>query len=353
MKKKIKVAFDLSHNEILKIGNKGEHEWESWTQAEELIRNKGFEIELIKNGPLNELDLSEFNILVFGSPQSEFTKDEINCIVAFVKSGGSLLALNDQGGDLRNKTNLSEITKNFGIEFNNDRIHDKINNIKGYDYGPIISDFDICSSITFNIREFNLLLACSLKVTNDAVVIARTSKDAFVKIRTSENKWKKKELNSLPVIAIYEDTKNKGRITAIGDCHLFSDDDAGMPLYYNRLLFNNIFDWLSENSLETDSKIDLLTLKINKIGEDLVKLKDKLGIIETGPSVLNPDVYDSDKMIARINQLETILKKLEQKIGEEEISYYRKRVNLQIWAIIISLISVIVVLIVSFLKPVA
>lgn len=349
MDKTIKIAFDSMHNEILKIGEKGEYEWESWTLAEDLILEKRFEISILKDSPLNEIELSKYNILVIGSPQSKFKQSEITAIIKFIKNGGSLFAMSEQGGDLRNSSNLSEITKEFGIEFNNDRIHDKINNIKGYDYGPIISDFATCSSITFNIREFNLLLACSLNVTKNAVVIARTSKDAYIKIRTPQDKWIKKEISSLPVLAIREDIDSHGRIVAIGDSHIFSDDDAGMSLYNNKLLLNNIIDWLSEPFLDNNDKYNLLAKKINRIAEDLVKLQEKLGIIEIGPSIYNPEIYNTDQLFARIDKLETLLKKVEQKTGEEEIKYYRSRVRLQIWAIVMSFISVLTVITIAII----
>ncbi|MHA1301850.1 MAG: hypothetical protein ACTSO9_20720 [Candidatus Helarchaeota archaeon] len=345
----IKVAFDGSHKEILKIGNAGAHEWESWSQAETLIKDKGFEIFILKESPLTYSKLSEFDILVLGGPQTVFSEEEIADIVRFVKERGSLLAINEHGGDLRNNTNLSKITKNFGIEFNNDMVHDKINNIKGYAYGPIISDLEPCSSINFNIREFNLLLGCSLNAYGDAVVVARASKDSYVKVRNPDHKWEKKEIHSLPVLAKYQSSHSRGRVVAIGDSHVFSDDDAGIRLFNNKVLFNNIIDWLSEPFLEPDEKFDLLSNKINKISDDLVNLKKKLGVIETGSSVYSPKTYLSEQLVARINKLESLLKRFEKDAVEEEKRYYKTRVRLEIWAIIISIISVIVVLIVSTL----
>jgi hypothetical protein len=92
---KIKVAFDRTHKEILKIGKSGEHEWESWAKAEELIRKKGFEIINLEKSPLKFSDLSQFNILIIGAPQTKFSDDEISSIVQFVKKGGNLLAINE------------------------------------------------------------------------------------------------------------------------------------------------------------------------------------------------------------------------------------------------------------------
>ncbi|MFX0132763.1 MAG: Gldg family protein [Candidatus Hodarchaeota archaeon] len=352
MRSKIKVAFDRTHKEILKIGKTGEHEWESWANAEELIRKKGFENINLEKSALKYSDLSQYNILIIGAPQTKFSDDEISSIVQFVKKGGNLLAINEQGGDLRNNTNLSEITKNFGIEFNNDMIHDKVHNIKGYAYGPVISDFQYCSSLTFNIREFNILLGCSLKVSNEALIVARSSKDSYVKIKTPSGKWIKREGASLPVLAAYESAGEGGRVVAIGDPHVFSDDDVGMPLYNNRVLFNNIIDWLSEPSLNAEEKFLILSNKINKISDDLVRLKKKMGIIETGDSVYRSGTYLPDEIVARIDQLETSLKSTDKKIEEEEIKYYKSRIRLEIWAIIISFLSLIAVIIIAlFIRP--
>ncbi len=352
MRSKIKVAFDSSHKEILKIGKKGEHEWETWTMAENLIRNKGFEIIILEKSPLNFSELSQYDILVIGAPQTKFSEDEILSIVEFVKKGGCLLAINEQGGDLRNNTNLSEITKNFGIEFNNDMIHDKVHNIKGYAYGPVISDFEYCSSLTFNIREFNILLGCSLTVSNEALVVARSSKDSFIKIRTPTGKWKKKDESSLPVLAIYQSLGEEGRVVTIGDPHVFSDDDVGMPLYNNKVLLNNIIDWLSEPLLTAEEKFSILSNKINKISDDLVRLKKKLGIIEIGDPVYRSGTYLPDEIVARVDKIESLIRRTDKKIEEDDIKYHKYRIRLQIWTIILSSLSIIVVILIAlFVRP--
>ncbi|MFX1450294.1 MAG: hypothetical protein ACFFCM_05605 [Promethearchaeota archaeon] len=347
---KIKVAIDATHKEILKFGKTGEYEWESWTRAEAIIRKKGFEIKILDQSPLKFSDLSEINILIIGSPQIKFSDDEINDIVKFVKNGGSLLAINEQGGDLRNNTNLSEITKNFGIQFNNDMIHDKVHNMKGYEYGPVISNFEYCSSLTFNIREFNILLGCSLNVSNEALVVARSSEDSYVKVKTLSGKWVIKEGSSLPVLAIYESSDKRGRVVAIGDPHIFSDDDVGMLLYNNRTLFTNIIDWLCEPLLNAEEKFSVLSNKINMISEDLGELKKKMGIIETGESVYRPRTHLPDEVVARIDKMEALYKIIDKKMGEEEINYHRKRVTLQIWALILSILSIMVVIISIFIR---
>jgi hypothetical protein len=230
-------------------------------------------------------------------------------------------------------------------------IHDKVHNIKGYSYGPVISDFEYCSSLTFNIREFNILLGCSLTVSNEALIVARSSKDSYVKIKTS-GKWKKKEGALLPVLAAYESSSEGGRVVAIGDPHIFSDDDVGMPLYNNRVLFNNIIDWLSEPVLTAEEKFSILSNKINKISDDLVRLKKKMGIIETGDSVYRSGTYLPDEIVSRIDQLESSLKSTDKKIEDEEIKYYKSRIRLEIWAIVISSLSLIAVIIIAlFVRP--
>lgn len=347
MANKIRIAFDETHEELLKIGTKDEHEWESWTNAKDLIEKKGWEIIILEDAPFESFEFSQFNILVIGAPQTVFSEEQITTIVGFVKNGGSLLVLNEYGGDIQNNTNLSEVTKHFGIIFNNDMVYDKIHNIKGHSYGPIITNFEQSSSLTFDLREFNLLLGCSLVVNNKAHIIAKSGEDAYVKNLTPNKKWVKKQLPSMPVLAEYHKPNEKGRVVAIGNSHLFSDDDAGMPFYHNKILFNNILEWLCEPSLNANEKFTLLTEKINKMADDVTILKKKIGIIETGPSIYEREAVLPDEVVGRVDRLEALLRRVETVKEKEELKYYKQRVNLQIWGTIVSAISIITVVLVA------
>ena len=349
MVRKIKSVFDESHEELLKIGKSVENQWESWTIAEEIVRDKGYTITTLKKSPITFQDLSKFNILIIGAPQTSFTKEEITSIVEFVKNGGCLLALNGYGGDIQNNTNLSEITKYFGIKFNNDMVHDKLHNIKGHSYGPIISDLEFISPITYNIREFNIVLGCSLSVTDEAQVVFRSSKDAYVKVLTPTNKWVEKEMPLMPILAVYKNKSGEGRVVALGDSHIFSDDDVGMSLFNNRCLFSNILEWLSDPSLDIDDRYSLLYAKLIKTADDLVLLKKKLGIIETGSSIYERRTHLPDEIMARIDKLENILEEVEKTTGKEKIKYYKSRIRLEVWAVIISISSLLTVIILNLL----
>ena len=71
----------------------------------------------------------EYDLLIIGVPHlgPDLDVEEINDLAKYVKDGGSLLVINDGGGDYENKNNLSQLTEKFGIAFNSDILFDNKN----------------------------------------------------------------------------------------------------------------------------------------------------------------------------------------------------------------------------------
>ena len=97
------IGFDHSHNNKLTIENT------TFTDFIQYLFDSDFKLGKIEAG-INYEKLSKYDLFIIGVPNlgPDLDKDEINDLVKYVKEGGSLLVINDGGGDYENKNNLSE-----------------------------------------------------------------------------------------------------------------------------------------------------------------------------------------------------------------------------------------------------
>lgn len=241
--KNINIGFDESHNNKLKI------EDTAFTDFLEYLVNSNFKIGKIEAG-LTEKKLSTYDIFIIGVPtESLIEMDEITDLVKYVHDGGSLLILNDQGGDYENQNNLSELTKNFGITFNNDTLYDgryfSIENSR-----PVIKDF-IPHFITRDISSIIHSNGCTLSIDKsvekdnvDVDYIAYSSKDTSWHEYFNGSDWVEEPVSELPVVAVGH--YGSGKIVALANMSLFSSlhDSYGINAEDNFKLISNIVSWL-------------------------------------------------------------------------------------------------------------
>ena len=117
------IAFDVSHKPRGKID-------ENLTELRDSLEANDFVCYNFLEVPITEESLMPYDILVFVCPDfARLSSIEITSIVNWVKnSGGGLLLLSHAGGDRGRGSNLSEISEQFGITFENDQVlDDKIN----------------------------------------------------------------------------------------------------------------------------------------------------------------------------------------------------------------------------------
>src|SRR6056297_2783340 len=90
------ICFDYSHNNNLVI------ESPSFADFTHFLFGSSFRLGKIQAGFTNLEKLNNYRMLVIGGPvNSELSSDEIEIIIKFVKTGGSLLVINGEGGDYR------------------------------------------------------------------------------------------------------------------------------------------------------------------------------------------------------------------------------------------------------------
>ncbi|MFX0037655.1 MAG: hypothetical protein ACFE9I_18700, partial [Candidatus Hermodarchaeota archaeon] len=141
------VAFDVSHKPRGKID-------ENLTELRDSLNTNDFICYNFLEIPIREESLMPYDILVFVCPDfARISTQEINAIVNWVKnSGGGLLLLSHAGGDKGRGSNLSEISEQFGIVFENDQVLDEKINF-GLENIPLISTFNIPHPITSEISS--------------------------------------------------------------------------------------------------------------------------------------------------------------------------------------------------------
>lgn len=219
------IAFDSSHKERARID-------ENFTELRNYLNENGFVCYNYLEVPITHQSLKSFDILVIACPDfSKFSNIEIMEIENWVKEdGGGLLLLSHAGGDRGRNSNLSELSEQFGIAFENDQVLDDVNNI-GIENMPIISSINFIPPhpITNNISSICYRAGCSLTVIGSSISIVSSNETS--------------EPFSSPVLCSSE--PNKGRVCAIGSYEMFRDNTGGGFQYEDHpILASNIFNWL-------------------------------------------------------------------------------------------------------------
>ncbi|MFX0142729.1 MAG: hypothetical protein ACFE9C_01520 [Candidatus Hodarchaeota archaeon] len=232
------IAFDISHKPRGKID-------ENFTELKEYLDSNDFICYNFLEVPITEESLIPYDILVFVCPDfARISSLEITAIVNWVKnSGGGLLLLSHAGGDRGRGSNLSEISEQFGIAFENDQVLDNKINL-GLENIPLISTFNIPHPITTEISTLCYRSGSSLSIIGSGAFSIADSNE------TSEP-------FSCPLICVSE--PEKGRVCCIGSYELFRDKiGGGFQCNDNPQLALNIFKWLiSDYRMEIRANLDV------------------------------------------------------------------------------------------------
>ncbi len=235
---KWRIAFDISHKPRGKID-------ENLTELRDYLNSNDFICYNFLEVPITEDSLTPYDILVFVCPDfARLSSLEITAIVSWVKnSGGGILLLSHAGGDRGRGSNLSEISEQFGIAFENDQVLDNKINL-GLENIPLISIFNIPHPVTTGIGTLCYRSGSSLSIIGSGAFSIADSNE------TSEP-------FSCPLICVSE--PEKGRVCCIGSYELFRDKiGGGFQCNDNPQLALNIFKWLvSDYRMELRANLDV------------------------------------------------------------------------------------------------
>jgi hypothetical protein len=244
MKKKIAIGFDYSHNNKLTIENN------AFTDFIQYLFDSGFKLGKIEAGITYD-KVNKYDLFILGVPYlgPDLDVEEIGDLKEYVKSGGSLLVINDGGGDYENKNNLSELTKHFGIKFNSDRLFD--NKFFSEDSShPIIKEFTshfITRDISQIIHSNGTTLTINKNIEDEKVDvngIAYSSENTSWHSVFNGEGWQDESEQRLPILGVAH--YDLGKIVAIGNLSIFSslNKSYGIRAFDNFKFVTNIISWL-------------------------------------------------------------------------------------------------------------
>ncbi len=217
------VAFDVAHKPRGKID-------ENFTELRDFLNSHEFISYNFLETPITRDVLKPYDVLVFICPDfAKINRQEIMEIEAWVKEdGGGLFILSHAGGDKGRGSNLSELSEQFGMRFENDQVLDETKNI-GMENMPIISTFNPPHPITSNLKEVCYRAGCSLTIMGNAISIAYSN--------DTSNPF------SCALICVSEQAN--GRVCAIGSYEMFRDKTGGgFQNDQHSDLALNVFKWL-------------------------------------------------------------------------------------------------------------
>jgi len=257
------IVFDYSHNNTLTL------ESPSYADFTGFLFGSSFALGKIQAGFTSVDKLKKYNMCVIGGPrESIFQPNEIEVIVNYVKNGGSLLIINDEGGDYGTNTNLNDLTRNFGFEFNSDIMFDSMNFISQQNR-VVINEIEP-HLITRNIDSIVQSSACSIKLLDyieadeniNAYPICRTSLNSFHTIWNGE-KWAEEEDAPRSIMSLSLDYY-KGRVISLTTVSMFSSlsSSYGFFALNNQDLIANIFMWLLDSS-STNAGTKLINIRLD------------------------------------------------------------------------------------------
>ncbi|NVM18524.1 MAG: hypothetical protein HWN80_12480 [Candidatus Lokiarchaeota archaeon] len=220
---KYNIAFDVAHKPRGKID-------ENLTELRDFLNSNDFLCYNFLETPITQNSLKAFDILVFVCPDfARITSMEITEINNWVRQdGGGLLLLSHAGGDRGRNSNLSELSQNFGIVFENDQVLDETYNL-GMENMPIITAFIPPHPITNSLNSICYRSGCSLSVLGSSISVVSSNETS--------------EPFSSALVCVSE--PDNGRICAIGSYEIFRDRVGGGFSHDEHPNFGyNIFSWL-------------------------------------------------------------------------------------------------------------
>ncbi len=259
------IVFDYSHNNTLTL------ESPSYSDFTEFLFGSSFSLGKIQAGFTSVDKLKKYKMCVIGGPrESIFQPNEIDVITNYVKNGGNLLVINDEGGDYGTNTNLNELTRNFGFEFNSDIMFDSMNFVSRQNR-IVINEIEP-HIITRNIDSIVQSSACSIKLLKyieadeniKAIPICKSSLNSFHTIWNGEE-WDEEEDAPRSIMSLalnyYE-----GRVIALTTVSMFSSLSStyGFFALNNQDLIASIFMWLLDTTSTNDgTKLINISLDYN------------------------------------------------------------------------------------------
>ncbi|MFX1265583.1 MAG: hypothetical protein ACFFH0_09410 [Promethearchaeota archaeon] len=283
------VYFDQTQNERGRLDT-------TYSELAKLLRDNDFDVEPYTEFMLLAKNLENASVVVFGCPNSSRLRPaEIDVLKRFVTNGGGLMLLSLSGGDRGLMNNMSQVSKGFGISFENTALRDERNNA-GLPTMPIITDI-VRHPTTQDVSDLLVPSSCTLNVTTKGFALANSSD-------TGDPPKK-------PIVACAE--SGKGRLICVGSYEVFRRG-GGMKHPGNKQFAVNAFKWLSGEITSVEPS-EAAVAEENKKPRAKPKAKEAATISEETEKTLRRlvnAVFDLQKDIGKLgNQVTGVEKNLE------------------------------------------
>ncbi|TXT67654.1 MAG: hypothetical protein BAJALOKI1v1_30015 [Promethearchaeota archaeon] len=307
------IAFDTSHNPRGRLD-------ENFIQLTKLLNINNFRCTKLFEPLITQKLLKSYDILVFACPDfSQIILQEILEIKNWIaKEGGNLLLLSHAGGDRGRKTNLSELSEQFGVLFENNQVLDAEHNY-GWENLPVTSEIVFDHLITRGIKEICFRAGCSLNIIGEAQAVILSNSSS--------------QPSKTPLISASK--LGQGRIVCCGSYEIFRDGiKGGFRFPSHPSLALNIFNWLiSDEEVLIKAQAPVVTSeKEVQINNNVVITPMKEGKIEFTEIHRDPEDIEAElgALKEKLKSENKILNYLEGKLksGElEQVKYQSLKAN--------------------------
>ncbi|MFX0031821.1 MAG: hypothetical protein ACFE8E_04120 [Candidatus Hodarchaeota archaeon] len=260
MKIDIAIGLDYSHNNMLSL------EAPSYADFTQFLFNSGYKLGKIEAGFSTE-KLGNYDVVIMSTPKNiNLSPKELESLKEYVKKGGSLLVIGARGGDYLNRTNLNELTRNFGFEFTPDEISDSVTYVN-LQKRPLLQNFKP-HFITEQIKKIVLSNPCSIEVLDfleekdiKIEVLVKGGLNCWRKVFDGKD-WVEEDCPKVPLMVAVE--YFKGKVVAFGTLSIFSSlgREYGFFAFENDLIIANILRWLT-TSVDMEGKAITIDLQLD------------------------------------------------------------------------------------------
>jgi uncharacterized membrane protein len=193
----------------------------------------------VRDEALTEDLLKKYDVVMLYEPYTTLGDDEIQVLRDFVWDGGGLIICgeHDVGWNDPSRATYNRLALTFGVTFTSSAVDDPTNK-RGCYCTPIIHNMKE-HPIMEGVAEIVLYKPCSLRITGNAIALARGDDDS----RTVG----KDVIEGEDIIVVAVSEYNKGRVEVVGSSSVFGDSFINYP--NNQEFCINSFQWVSEQAI--------------------------------------------------------------------------------------------------------
>jgi len=210
-----------------------------------LLKNAGFNVQTLDEGPVTQQSLKGVAVLVLPSSINQLQSSEESTIVNYVENGGGLLILGENGDK-----GYSGLAEKFGVTMLPGLLCDGDYGLKGRPFSIKISNMRR-HDVTLGVESFIFNWGQPLLADNSAQPLAFTSSQSWYET-DGDGKWEGEPYGSFAVVAATE--RGAGRVISLGSSVCLANLnpsywEGGLKDFNTLRLIFNIFNWLGKQRL--------------------------------------------------------------------------------------------------------